>query len=366
LESPQQESVAKEQVISEVKRLFTVNTLFYHEDGSLEFRVAPTDSNKPNFVQLIRSLKPRGYLAFMRRVGDDIVLAIGRATFSHKTNVRVAGILFLATFTTVTIDGWIRSSNDPLILGSPVQMALLYALGLMGILGIHELGHKIAAIKHRFSSSLPYFIPGIPVIPGIPGFGIPTFGAVITSREPVVNRDTLFDLGFSGPLAGMLVTLVVTYFGALTSQVISVENARALLGTGLINLNPSILMAGIFTLIGKSGSDMTVVLSPLGFAAWLGFLIHFLNLLPAWQLDGGHMARSALSLSAHRVATYASIILLIVLGFLPMAILILLFSARRVEVRPLDDVSKLSKKRRYIFVAALALAALAAPIPILF
>jgi membrane-associated protease RseP (regulator of RpoE activity) len=359
LESPQQELEAKEHVVSEVKRLFTVNTLFYHEDGSLEFRIASSDSNKPRFVQLVQSLKPRGYLAFMRRVGDDIVIAIGKAAFKHKTNVGVAGILFLATFATVTIDGWMQSSNNPLISGSPVQMALLYALGLMGILGIHELGHKIAAIKHRFSSSLPYFIPGIP------GVGIPTFGAVITSREPVVNRDTLFDLGFSGPLAGMLVTLIVTYFGGLTSQLMSVENARALLGTGLISLNPSILMTGIFTLIGKSSNGMILVLSPLGYAAWLGFLIHFLNLLPAWQLDGGHMARSALSLSTHKVATYASVILLIVLGFWFMAIFILLFSARRVEVRPLDDVSKLSKKRRYIFVSALALAALAAPIPIL-
>jgi len=358
LESPYQEREVNEQLVSEVRSLFTVEALYYREDGSLEFHIAAADSNKPNFVTLVRRLRARGYLAFLRRIGDDIVLAIGRAAIKQKTNVRIAGILFLATFTTVTIDGWLQSSGNPVVLGSPIQMAFLYALGLMGILGIHELGHKVAAIKHRFSSSLPYFIPGIP------GLGIPTFGAIITSREPVVNRDTLFDLGFSGPFAGMLVTLVVTYFGGLTSELMSIEKARALTGGGLINLNPSILMTGIFTLMGKTSNNMVLVLSPLGYAAWLGFLIHFLNLLPAWQLDGGHMARSALRLSVHRAATYASVVLLILLGFWLMAFFILIFSSRGVEIRPLDDVSELSTKRRYLFVASLLLAAVTAPLPI--
>src|SRR5437899_12597712 len=82
----------------------------------------------------------------------------------------------------------------------------------MGILGIHELGHIIASKKHRLRVSWPYFIPGIPVI----GF-VPTFGALIMSRGLIVNRNVLFDVGISGPIAGLVVAVIVSTYGAYLS-----------------------------------------------------------------------------------------------------------------------------------------------------
>ena len=70
-------------------------------------------------------------------------------------------------------------------IGDPFQMAIVYTLALLGILGTHELGHIVAAKAHRLKTSWPYFIPGLPVV------GIPTFGAFIQSKGLTINRKYL-------------------------------------------------------------------------------------------------------------------------------------------------------------------------------
>ena len=39
----------------------------------------------------------------------------------------------------------------------------------------------------------------------------------------------------------------------------------------------------------KVVENMVLVMSPLLFAAWIGFALTSINLVPAWQLDGGHL-----------------------------------------------------------------------------
>jgi Zn-dependent protease len=85
--------------------------------------------------------------------------------------------------------------------------------------------------------------------------------------------------------------------------------------------------------------------------------------MPAWQLDGGHLTRSALGIRWHKILTYASIAILFVLGFFFMALLVLLFSMRSPESAPLDDVTPLSSKRKTLFFVALGIAVICAPIP---
>ena len=104
-------------------------------------------------------------------------------------------------------------------------------------------------------------------------------------------------------------------------------------------------------------------MSPIMFAAWLGFLITFLNLLPAWQLDGGHMARALFGKKWHQYATYASMGVLVVLGYWFMALFILLLSTRSQDAKPLDDISPLSKIRKRMFIVVAILGILCAPLP---
>ena len=225
-------------------------------------------------------------------------------------------------------------------------------------MGVHEAGHLIAAKWHKIKTTWPYFIPGVPV------FGIPTFGAFIQSRGLTVNRDILFDIAIAGPVAGLVVAIVVSAFGAYTSPVIDSQIAEQMFGTSqLVQMNENLIMMGMLELFDKSGDNVEVIMSPIMFAAWLGFLITFLNLLPAWQLDGGHMSRVILGQKWHKIATYGSMGVLVLLNYWMMAILILILSSRSKDAQPLDDISPLSRNRKLVYIGVIALAILCAPIP---
>ena len=118
-----------------------------------------------------------------------------------------------------------------------------YAVALMTILICHEMGHFIQARRYGVHSSFPYFIP-MPVRP----FG--TFGAVILMRSRIGDRKALFDIGISGPLAGLVPTLLFCVLGLYWSK-----PALAF---------PPILQSGEgqFDLRGAAAVQMDVVVDP--------------------------------------------------------------------------------------------------------
>ena len=149
----------------------------------------------------------------------------------------------------------------------------------------------IAAKAHRLKTSWPYFIPGLPVI------GIPTFGAFIQSKGLTINRNILFDVAIAGPIAGLVITIIVSLYGAYTAPILDQGIAEGLFAEQILvewEQGEPLLMTASLAVFGKGGPGHEVIMTPIMFAAWIGFLITFLNLLPAWQLDGGHMARTLL------------------------------------------------------------------------
>ncbi|HEY5956443.1 MAG TPA: site-2 protease family protein [Polyangiaceae bacterium] len=156
-----------------------------------------------------------------------------------------------------------------------------FAVPLMGILVAHEAGHYIAARLHRVPASLPYFLP-IP-FPELSPFG--TMGAVILMPRRIRSAKALLDIGAAGPLAGMLVAIPTMIVGLSLSPVLP----RA--ATGFVQEGESLLYWALKRLVlGPIPSTHDVVLHPTAAAAWVGFFITFLNLVPFSQLDGGHVA----------------------------------------------------------------------------
>ena len=352
----------KEYVIDEVSSIFKVSEI-EHSLESLNFKIEDEDF-KAKFVFLAQRLELRNLVCMMKKKPDGLYIHVNRFPKQKQRKWLSPSwtprILFAIVICFVMIDGYYRTigANAIAYIGDPLDIAVLYTFSLIGILGVHEAGHLVAAKKHKIRTTWPYFIPGVPV------FGIPTFGAFIQSRGLTINRDILFDVAIAGPIAGLVIAIIVAFFGAYTSPVIDTQEAQELFGTSqLVTLNDNLILMGIFEIFDKGGDGVEIIMSPILFAAWLGFLITFLNLLPAWQLDGGHIARVMFGGKWHKYATYASIGVLVLLGYWLMAMLILIMSSRSPSAVPLDDVSPLSKNRKRLYAVVVILAILCAPIP---
>ena len=85
-------------------------------------------------------------------------------------------------------------------------MGLWYAVPVMTILICHEAGHFFQARRYGVHASLPYFLP-MPLSP------LGTMGAFIVMEPGVGDRKALFDIGITGPLAGLVPTLIFSIVG---------------------------------------------------------------------------------------------------------------------------------------------------------
>jgi membrane-associated protease RseP (regulator of RpoE activity) len=180
----------------------------------------------------------------------------------------------------------------------PLAQALAYSCPLMAILLAHELGHYIAARIHSVPASLPYFVP-LPLPP------LGTMGAVILNPERIASRNALLDIGAAGPLAGMCVALPVLAYGIEHSPIAAQPSG------GYLMEGRSILYSGLLRLLkGPIADGFDIQLSPTAFAGWAGLLVTMLNLIPALQLDGGHVAYALLGERYERVSRIVRLSLL--------------------------------------------------------
>ena len=361
----QMEDPSQEDIISLVNSIFQVSD-FTKTEFSLEFKIEDMDF-KSKFEGLARKLEDMRYVCKLEKMEEGGLYVIIQKFTPKKQRKWMSTswtprILFVIVISFVMVDGYYRTSgtNSIVEIGDPLEMAAVYTLSLLGILGIHELGHIIAAKAHGLKTTWPYFIPGLPII------GIPTFGAFIQSKGLTINREILFDVAIAGPIAGLVIAVIVSIYGAYTAPILDPNITAGLFEElRLIEWNQGepLLMTASLALFGKGGAGHEVIMTPVMFAAWIGFLITFLNLLPAWQLDGGHMARTLLGVRLHKYATYGSMAILVLLNYWLMALLILFMSSRNPSASPLDDVSPLSRNRKLAYLGIIVLAVLCAPLP---
>ncbi len=335
--------------INEIKNL--IDEEFTVFDVRLEFElltfyIQPTVTQKESFERLVQRMKSSHLMPILRRKGDATIITIISKPAEKRFRNRTSLILLFATILTVFISGFFNSQSWILVFGGNTYIqAAYFTIALMAIVGLHEIGHKIAAKIRKIDSTLPYFIPG----PPFPiGFG--TFGAVIMQKEPPVNRDQLFDLGFSGPVTSFVLASIVATFAILTSRAAQPELLDAL-GVSIMNIPVNLAWIFIAQIL-RSPSEGIILLPPIGWAAWLGFIITFLNLLPIWQLDGGHIANALFGERGHRIASILGLVMTFVTGFWFFGILILFLSLGKRRGLILDDVSPISTSRKVLGVIA--------------
>jgi membrane-associated protease RseP (regulator of RpoE activity) len=323
-----------------VKRFFNVED-FSMQFGVPTFIVSPTPDIKLKFKSLYDCMKGSGYLPTLRKHDGKIFLRVFRFEGGFGGSNRIAAIvLFFATLATITYSGYLQVTSlsfdivDPRR-NVPLNIAL-YVLCLLAVAGLHEFGHKIASRIHDVETSFPYFIPGPPEIGG-------TMGAIIVQRSPMVNRDQLFDVGLSGPLIGFSAAVLVSILGLKLSYIIPKGMIY-----GVYIPVPAIFDFLVQVFRSSNFAKYDLLLHPVAFAGWIGFLVTFINLMPVSQLDGGHVSRALFGERYYRVVAYIGVLVLMFSGFLLMAILALFMQIYRGHPGPLDDVSPLSFKRKVL------------------
>ena len=181
---------------------------------------------------------------------------------------------------------------------------LPFSIPLISILLAHELGHFLACRYYGMRCTPPFFIPAPVPITG-------TFGAFIKIKSQFRHKRALFDIGVAGPLAGFAITLPVLIIGINLSSVIPKED----IPRGFYIFGDPIIFQFFSSLIlGYSPGTQEIEPHLIAMAGWVGLLATSLNLLPIWQLDGGHIAYAILGKSRQKKLSIVAIVGLFLFG----------------------------------------------------
>lgn len=212
-----------------------------------------------------------------------------------------------------------------------------FSIALLTILLIHEFGHYFACRWHGIRSSLPWVLPA-PTLSG-------TAGAIILIRSKIKSRDALMDVGIYGPLAGYLASAAAVAVGFTLSFTPAEDAPKAIVRFGGEPLTIQIIHSLLRHWDPSVPSLDHIAPHPILIAGWIGLFITSLNLIPAGQLDGGHILY-AVSPPLHRYATKVLPFVLFLagavywVGWLLWGVFLLLPAMRHPKVntdRPLKD-----------------------------
>ncbi len=314
--------------------------------------------------------------------GRHVVILMQGIVRPRPANLRVNLIFMLLTVISVFMAGaWYVYNGPPATsLGDLYRIAINdiihlrfsgapFAVSLLAILMAHEFGHFLVGRYHGAEVSFPYFLP----LPFPGGFG--TLGAFIQMKSIPKNRRHLLDIGIAGPLAGLIVAVPVLLWGLHLSHIdripmiIPKDQGMTMEGNSILYLTLKFIAKGqllphpasyngvspvlywlryIFTGLPLPRGGLDVSLHPMAWAGWAGLLVTALNLIPAGQLDGGHVMNVLLGRRAGRLVPFI-LGALFLLGFVwtgwwLWAFLIFIFG--RFYAEPLDLITPLDPPRK--------------------
>ena len=258
----------------------------------------------------------------------------------------LSAVLFLATVASTTLAG-----------------GILFSFTFVSILLAHEMGHFLACRYYGMACTPPYFLP-------LPITFAGTLGAFIKIKSPFYSRKSLFDVGVAGPLAGFVFVVPALIVGVANSEL--VPRGR----TPGISFGEPLLFRWIGSaVLGYSPATQDMLAHPIAIGAWFGLLATCLNLLPIWQLDGGHVAYAILGRERQRRLSLAGTTALILVSFvgwpipsyLLFGLLILGFGLRYRFYHPptiIDD-EDIGRVRRTLAIVALIILVISfTPVPV--
>jgi membrane-associated protease RseP (regulator of RpoE activity) len=312
------------------------------EAEAVRLRGQLTVSSDQAYQRVSERFRRLGYTALLRK-GDGggpgaAFFAVPGELRQARQRIVMSAVLFALTVLSCLFVGaqyveGLTATNWNLLDGLP------YTAGLLGILVAHEFGHYLVARRVGTPVSLPYFLP-MPL-------GLGTFGAFINMTAPPRNRRQLLGIAAAGPLAGLVVAIPVLWIGLSLSSVqpLPVEGGYQIEGNSLLYAGMKFLVFG--RLLPSAGED--VFIHQLAFAGWVGLLVTGLNLIPAGQLDGGHILYALVGERGAKIVFWVVLAVMATLSLLYSGWLLwvfLIFLLGRLRVMPLDDVTDLTTPQR--------------------
>ena len=392
----QNNDIPTEELITVISQVMDIHdTTVGWERYALRVRGRLSIESERAYEQLEREMLAFGFTPLFRLEGDEHVVLVTPGVVQPKASNPVVNIvLFVATLLSVLYAGMMQGgAAGEMPFAQPAGFSIWpfvrmlwtgwpFAASLLGILLAHELGHYFAARWHGAPVTLPYFIP-------LPTGFLGTMGAVIRMKAPIRNRRALLDIGAAGPLAGLAVALPVVIVGLELSEVSVVPTGGFLLeGNSILYLLAKLLVHGeflpqpanygempamlywvVFFFTGQPApfGGVDVLIHPVALAGWAGLLVTGLNLIPAGQLDGGHVLYVLIGRSVRKwqPLIIGGLLLLGLAwrGWWFWAVLIYMFGRQHPQL--LDEITPLDPGRRTVALATLFLFFLViAPIPL--
>jgi len=389
-----------ENITSQVKDIFQIDSIVWstsEENSVVRYYGSLLLDSVEAYDKLAEALSPFGLTPLFREhEGKHQIILIKDLPEPKQSNPWVNLGLFILTIFSVLFAGssYVYTGTET-ELGEAILGILRnlgqgwpFAVSLLAILLAHEFGHYLAGRYHKSYVTLPYFIP-LPI-----PYSLGTMGAFIAMKSPPKNKRALLDIGIAGPLAGLVVAIPVLLIGISLSTVgdlptnLSAENGFMLEGNSIFYLISKYIIHGqwlpepasyggvspfiywikyFFTGNPFPLGGMDIQMHQVAWAGWAGLLVTALNLIPAGQLDGGHLLYTLFGEKATKVVP-------IVLGFLVILGFgwngwwlwaFLIFFMGRSHAEPLDSITELDHRRKILAIIGLIIFLLIfVPIPL--
>jgi Zn-dependent protease len=187
------------------------------------------------------------------------MLGGGSITLFHVRGIRIAVdwswflVLFLVILWMSSFYGDVLGESGSAT--TPFVLAVLSAIGFFGSILLHELGHAFAALRN-----------GI----GISGIQLWIFGGMARMDREADSPATELKVALAGPLVTLAIVLTLTLGGIAAVGWTEFKDAAVLETTA-----------------GVSG-----VMAMIAWLATINLLVLIFNLLPAYPMDGGRVARA--------------------------------------------------------------------------
>ena len=326
-----------------------------------------SDNVRQNFGQRFLVIFQQGINGkpFFALVPNPQANVEGKASAQPSTifPILLSLILLVATIVTTVVAGAMLASQDLETLlplnWSSIAPGIPYCLSLVAILLVYHGSQYLIAKRHGLKASLPYFIPVPPLVLGFP-FG--TFGAFLQMRSPMPNRKVLFDMGFVGSMAGIVMALPLLLWGLGHSETLPATEESGLFNIQSFDPKASFLIAMLGKLaIHDLSATQALNLHPVAIAACLGLLIATINLMPVGQLNGGKIVHAMFGQRVGAIIGQLARLVVLLLAYIHRdqrefwILAILFFFMPSVDEPALNDVSELDNQRDLWGIIALTL-----------